>query len=195
MTQHNYIPVKSLNNIRVLYGRYAIVVDANSVYRVVSLVRSPARELQPSDAQGGLSYSFDERGTGYKTNFGQRSLKHMADDRGSTPNDVQLRFLTERGVVTVINDVKMSNVMRGDLDGLPTPINNRLLHPVNGGWVIGTVTVSGIDFSSQPKVHHSRPEAVTELGRLAKGFAGTEFVLFKVDMTATAVGVQTKTFQ
>ena len=187
--------INSLNNIRVLYGRYAIIADVDGVFRVVSLVRLPARELQPNDAQCGRSYSFDERGTGYKTNFGQRSLKNMAADRGQAPNDVQLRLLTERGVVTVIDDVKMSSVGRGSLDGLPTPINNRLLHPVKGGWVIGTVTVSGIDFSSQPKVHLDRGAAVAELDRLAKGFPGTEFVLFKADKTAVANSVQTKTFQ
>jgi len=195
MSHHNRMQINSLNNIRVLYGRYAIVFDTNGVYRVVSLVRLPARELQPNDAQCGRSYSFDERGTGYKTNFGQRSLKNMAADRGQAPNDVQLRFLTERGVVTVINDVKMSSVGRGSLDGLPTPINNRLLDSGIGGWIIGNVTTLGLDFSSHPKVHHSRAEAVSELGRLAKEFAGTEFVLFKADMAAVANSVHTKTFQ
>ena len=195
MIQRNKIQINGLNNIRVLYGRYAIVFDTNGVYRVVSLVRTPARELQPTDAQGGHSYSFDERGTGYKTNFGQRSLKNMAADRGQAPNDVQLRVLRARGVVTVVNNRKLTSVVQGDPNGIPTPINNRLLHSVTGGWIIGNVTKQGLDFSSHPKVHHSRAEAVSELGRLAKVFPGTEFVLFKVDMTATANGVQTKTFQ
>jgi hypothetical protein len=195
MIQHNYIPVKSINNIRVVSTRYAVVFDTNGLYRVVSLVRTPARELQSSEAQGNRSYSFDSRGTGHKTRFGQRSLKSMASNIGREPTDAQLLLLTEHGVVTVIKDVKLVRTAKGGLDGIPTPINNRLLHSVTGGWIIGNVTKQGLDFSSQPKVHHLRTEAVTELGRLAKEFAGTEFVLFKVDMTAVADGVQTKTFQ
>jgi hypothetical protein len=195
MTQHNRIQIKSLNNIRVVSTRYAIVFDTDGVYRVVSLVRLPARELQSSDAQGGHSYSFDCRGSGYKTRFGQRSLKNMAADRGQAPTAAQLRFLTERGVVTVINDVKMSSVRRGDLDGIPTPINNRLLHSVTGGWIIGNVTEQGLGFSSQPKVHYLKTEADTELKRLAVAYPSTEFVLFKADMTAMVKTLQIKTFQ
>ena len=195
MIQHNYIPVRSINNIRVVSTRYAIVFDTNDVYRVVSLVRTPVRELQPSDAQGNRSYSFDSRGTGHKARFGQLSLKSMASTIGREPTDVQLRSLTERGVVTVVKDVKMSSVRQGDLDGIPTPINNKHLHTEAGGWIIGTVTVGGIDFSPQPKVHLDRGAAVAELKRLAVAHPTTEFVLFKSEMTAVVKTLQVKTFQ
>ena len=195
MIQHNYIPVKSINNIRVVSARYAVVFDTNGLYRVVSLVRTPARELQSSDAQGNRSYSFDSRGTGHKARFGQLSLKSMASTIGREPTAAQLCSLTERGVVTVVKDVKMSSVMRGDLDGLPTPINNKHLHTEAGGWIIGTVTVVGVDFSPQPKVHLDRGAAVAELKRLAVAHPTTEFVLFKSEMTAVVKTLQVKTFQ
>lgn len=195
MSYHNRMQVDHVNKIRVVNDRYAIVLDTDGLYRVVSLVRMPARELQPTDTQSGTSYSFDSVGNGYKTNFGQRSLKSMGADRGKSPTELQLQCLTKRGVVTVINDQKVASAEPDGLNGIPTPINNRLLDSGIGGWIIGNVTTQGLDFSSHPKVHHSRAEAVSELGRLAKEFAGIEFVLFKADMTAVANSVHTKTFQ
>ena len=195
MGQHNQIRIDSHNSIRVIKSRYALVIDINNVYRVVSLVRHPARELQPRETTGGYAYSFDRTGTGYKESFSQQDLKHMAWSVGREPTAAQVLLLTEHGVVTVVKDVKMSSVMRGDLDGLPTPINNKHLHTEAGGWIIGTVTVGGIDFSPQPKVHLDRGAAVAELKRLAVAHPTTEFVLFKSEMTAVVKTLQVKTFQ
>ncbi|MCA1800317.1 MAG: hypothetical protein LC650_03400 [Actinobacteria bacterium] len=111
---------------------------------------------------------------------------------GKPPTDLQLSKLQERAVRFQVNPNHA--LEPGDLQGIPTMINNHVLDPQKGGWVIATVTATGLLFGTKPKVHTNQGAAEAELQRLATVSPGTEFVLLKATKTAITQTVQTKTF-
>ena len=66
-------------------------------------------------------------------------------------------------------------------------------HPVTfstSGYIVGSVTLSGLSFSTFPKIHKSLAEVRTETERLAKLNSGKTFVYLEIKGNCTAGGVQ-----
>ena len=189
------IQAKSLQDVSVLNNRYAVIRDTQGTYRVVSLVREPYRELQARENSGGISYVFNRTGANPswdKSSYDQQALARMVTRYGKPPTNLQLNKLQERAVRFQVNP--NHPLEPGDLQGIPTMINNHQLDPNKGGWVIATVTATGLLFGTNPKVHTALMSASAELERLASVSPGTEFVLLKAVKTAVSHSVQTKTF-
>lgn len=204
MITKNDIRVNSATDIAVLNNRYAVIRDVNGIYRVVSLVRSPATELQPRTTGGGISYVFNRTGTGPswdKQSYNQQQLAGLITRYGKAPAADQMIELSSivQGLGPRPNnpwkttDVRMSaGIGKSDIAGMP--FLNTQLDPQKGGWVIATVTPEGLLFGSKPKVHTNEGAANAELQRLATVSPGTEFVLLKATKTAITQTVQTRTF-
>ena len=66
-------------------------------------------------------------------------------------------------------------------------------HPVTlstSGYIVGSVTLSGLSFAAYPKIHKSLAEVRTETERLAKTNPGKTFVYLEIKGNCTAGGVQ-----
>lgn len=188
------IHARSTKDIRVVNSRYAIVLDVNKNYRVVSLVRTPFRELAARYTSMGMSYVFDREGRGpfYKQSYNQPELEVLYTTRGLAATESQLAGLVGGAVRVDSYHTPAAALVKGALEGMP--YNNHQLDPQRGGWVIATVTENGLLFGSKPKVHRDQGAAEAELQRLATVSPGTEFVLLKATKTAITQTVQTKTF-
>ena len=187
------INVRNANDICVVNNRYAIIRDFNGDYRVVSLVRTPYRELQPRHGSSGMSYAFNRTGTSSvwnKTNYSQGQLATMFTRHGVQPKPSVLADLQTHGAIKLHNAAGA----QGNIDLSGMPYNNNQLDPVNGGWVIATVTTDGLLFGTKPKVHRNQDAAEAELQRLATVSPGTEFVLLKATKAAITQTVQTRNF-
>ena len=191
------IPAHTGHDVKVLNNRYAVVKDVRGIYRVVSLVRTPYKELAARYSGGDICYTFDRTGTNYnKTSYGQRALQNLVNLHGKPPTPEALIILQQQAVrFNSIVDVALSRSKPSDLKGTPTLISNKELHPAVGGWIIATASNKGLVFGTHPKVHLNHEVACVELTRLANAHPGKEFVLFKADRTATVAAVQTKVFQ
>lgn len=189
--EYTMIHVRSVNDVYVVNGRYAIVKDVTDTYRVISLVRQPYRELAGRTSPLGLTYSFDRAGRGadYKGTYNQYQLAKLVELHGSPIRGSALDKLQLDGAIVFDNGLG-----KRDLSGLPR-YNNRHLDPEKGGWIIATVTPDGLLFGSKPKVHTDSGAAEAELQRLATVALGTEFVLMKAVKTAVSQTVQTKIFR
>ena len=56
------------------------------------------------------------------------------------------------------------------------------------GYIVGSVTNSGVSFSSNPKVHTSEASARTECERLASSYKGKTFMYVEIKGTVKASG-------
>ena len=56
------------------------------------------------------------------------------------------------------------------------------------GYIVGSVTSSGVSFSSNPKVHTSEASARTECERLASSYKGKTFMYVEIKGTVKASG-------
>lgn len=68
-----------------------------------------------------------------------------------------------------------------------TPFHPALLS--TSGYIVGSVTLSGLSFAAYPKIHKSLAEVRIETERLAKTNAGKTFVYLEIKGNCTAGGV------
>lgn len=194
----NPFVINSVNDIRVVNGRYALIPSAQGI-RVVSLVRKPYAELQSRiDSANQLNYYFARSVNSYREHFSQSSLARLMSSSSSRPATPQQRAdLLASGIFRERHEavevpLSSAGIGKSELAGIPS--NNTQLDPQKGGWIIATVTPTGLLFGSKPKVHTNAGAAEAELQRLATVSPGTEFVLLKAVKTAVTQTVQTKVF-
>ncbi len=185
------IKVSSRNDIKVLNNRYAVCYAVNGQWRVVSLVSSPYRELASRYTSLGLSYVFNrtgQYGAWHKESFNQAQLSSLVTRYGKPVSNDQYSKMVRDGAVVAINEpVRQVSTGTGKTAFAP-------LSTFGGGYVIATVTDTGLLFGSKPKVHATQDLAEAELERLANVSPGTEFVMLKAQKAARAATVTVREF-
>lgn len=185
------IKVSERNNIKVLNNRYAVCYDIDGQWRVVSLVSTPYRELAARRTSLGLSYVFNrtgQYGAWHKESFNQAELSSLVTRYGKAVTNDQYSRMVRAGAVVAINEpVRQVTTGTGKtvFAGQST---------FTGGYVIATVTDTGLLFGSKPKVHATQDLAEAELERLANVSPGTEFVMLKAQKAARAATVTVREF-
>lgn len=209
------ITVNSSADVHNINNRYAIVKDTFGVYRVISLMTNPPRELA-SKIDTYFTYALT---VGYSMRaptdwsrpqrFNQQQLADLIaywqQDTVTAASQKEAQQLVNKlvakCVIFVCTKVPGQSEQQSDQHqpaNVPTgrcmPVSVLALDPQAGGWVIATVSDKGLLFSSKPKVHTDLVSAETELKRLAQLQPGTEFVLFKAVQSVVVDAMKTKTF-
>lgn len=151
-------------------------------------------ELETAFTNG---YTADEHGYIWSTRQGkQRQLCMQGIGSGKSYTSVNKPDGYRRGkaITTSITirraDIidRMAKLMASGQSPALTPF-----HPVTlsvSGYIIGSVTLSGLSFSTFPKIHKSLAEVRTETECLARTNAGKTFVYLEIKGNCTAGGVQ-----
>ena len=153
-------------------------------------------ELETAFTNG---YTADEHGYIWSTRQGkQRQLCMQGIGSGKSYTSVNKPDGYRRGkaITTSITirrvDIidRMAKLMAAGKAPAPAPIPFNPVTLSVSGYTIGSVTLSGLSFSTFPKIHKSLAEVRTETERLAKTNPGKTFVYLEIKGNCTAGGVQ-----